>query len=183
VAGLRLAIETLREDAFDLVLADLSSIGDPSPEDGVMRLAKLAQGALIVGFSESASVSAAVGVMRAGAHDVMPHPIGVAELMVRLQRLEALHGRGELFGGAESGLAGLSAASSRMQAIGGLLGWSGDTEQLRNIVNRLAAVFETPAGAPQMQPAVLPMWQQEQRIIEDAIASFAGNIALAAAAL
>jgi len=27
------------------------------------------------------------------------------------------------------------------------------------------------------------MWQQEQRIIEDAIASFSGNVALAAAAL
>jgi two-component system repressor protein LuxO len=27
------------------------------------------------------------------------------------------------------------------------------------------------------------MWQQEQRIIEEAIASFSGNIALAAAAL
>jgi two-component system repressor protein LuxO len=27
------------------------------------------------------------------------------------------------------------------------------------------------------------MWRQEQRIIEDAVASFAGNIALAAAAL
>jgi transcriptional regulator of acetoin/glycerol metabolism len=30
---------------------------------------------------------------------------------------------------------------------------------------------------------ILPMWQQEQRIIEDAIRSFAGNITLAAAAL
>jgi two-component system repressor protein LuxO len=29
----------------------------------------------------------------------------------------------------------------------------------------------------------MPMWRQEQRIIEDAIRQFAGNIALAAAAL
>jgi two-component system repressor protein LuxO len=29
----------------------------------------------------------------------------------------------------------------------------------------------------------LPLWQQEQRIIEDAIENFGGNIALAAAAL
>lgn len=33
------------------------------------------------------------------------------------------------------------------------------------------------------RPSVLPMWQQEQRIIEDAIQSFGGNIALAAQAL
>jgi two-component system repressor protein LuxO len=42
------------------------------------------------------------------------------------------------------------------------------------------------AAAPQspvMRDLVLPMWRQEQRIIEDAIQSFAGNIALAAAAL
>jgi DNA-binding NtrC family response regulator len=37
------------------------------------------------------------------------------------------------------------------------------------------------AGAA--RPAILPMWQQEQRIIEEAIASCAGNVALAAAAL
>ena len=34
-----------------------------------------------------------------------------------------------------------------------------------------------------MRDLVLPMWRQEQKIIEDAIQSFAGNIALAAAAL
>jgi two-component system repressor protein LuxO len=39
-----------------------------------------------------------------------------------------------------------------------------------------------------LQPAtrsqtILPLWQQEQRIIEDAIESLGGNIALAAAAL
>ena len=33
------------------------------------------------------------------------------------------------------------------------------------------------------RPPILPMWQQEQRIIEDAIARFSGNVSLAAAAL
>ena len=56
-------------------------------------------------------------------------------------------------------------------------------EQLRDIVNRLGAVFAAPAAVPSMRPAVLPMWRREQRIIEEAIASFSGNIALAAAAL
>ena len=41
---------------------------------------------------------------------------------------------------------------------------------------------EAPARI-EKRPAVLPMWQQEQRIIEDAIASFGGNVSLAAAAL
>jgi DNA-binding NtrC family response regulator len=45
------------------------------------------------------------------------------------------------------------------------------------------AVTDQPAAIPMMRDLVLPMWRQEQRIIEDAIQSFAGNIALAAAAL
>ena len=78
--------------------------------------------------------------------------------------------------------------------------------QLQNLVRRLVVMFDggeisaemvaaadfesqvpglgrgAAAAAPGRQ-AVLPMWRQEQRIIEDAIQSFAGNIALAAAAL
>lgn len=46
-----------------------------------------------------------------------------------------------------------------------------------------AAASATPSVPAPPRPAVLPMWQQEQRIIEEAIASFGGNISLAAAAL
>jgi two-component system repressor protein LuxO len=38
-------------------------------------------------------------------------------------------------------------------------------------------------GAAQAESAILPMWQQEQKIIEDALQAFGGNIARAAAAL
>jgi DNA-binding NtrC family response regulator len=38
-------------------------------------------------------------------------------------------------------------------------------------------------GEPPARSTVLPMWRQEQRIIEEAIESFGGNIALAAQAL
>ena len=78
--------------------------------------------------------------------------------------------------------------------------------QLQNLVRRLVVMFDggeitaemvaaadiesrsfapppvAEAPAPR-RTTVLPMWQQEQRIIEDAILSFNGNIALAAAAL
>ena len=47
-----------------------------------------------------------------------------------------------------------------------------------------APVDDAPAPSiPVMRDLVLPMWRQEQKIIEEAIRSFAGNIALAAAAL
>ena len=84
--------------------------------------------------------------------------------------------------------------------------WPGNVRQLQNLIRRLAVMFDGGEITPHMvsnadiesrsileapepparqtrRPAILPMWQQEQRIIEDAIASFGGNISLAAAAL
>uniref|UniRef100_UPI002FC7DD56 sigma-54 interaction domain-containing protein n=1 Tax=Devosia sp. TaxID=1871048 RepID=UPI002FC7DD56 len=84
--------------------------------------------------------------------------------------------------------------------------WPGNVRQLQNLVRRLvvmcdggeitmpmlsAADIESrgvvvapePASRADRRQAILPMWQQEQRIIEDAIASFGGNVSLAAAAL
>ena len=83
--------------------------------------------------------------------------------------------------------------------------WPGNVRQLQNLVRRIVVMFDggeidaqmvgaadierlslaripVAAPSPTRQP-VLPLWQQEQRIIEDAIQSFSGNIALAAAAL
>src|SRR5690606_31239959 len=81
--------------------------------------------------------------------------------------------------------------------------WPGNVRQLKTLVRRLVVMFaggeissemvaaaEAVDGTGTVQPLpaatlpqVLPMWQQEQRIIEAAIACFTGNIALAAAAL
>jgi two-component system repressor protein LuxO len=84
--------------------------------------------------------------------------------------------------------------------------WPGNVRQLQNLVRRLVVMFDggeitatmlasadiesrglvaaaETAPRPERRTAILPMWQQEQRIIEDAIASFGGNISLAAAAL
>ena len=80
----------------------------------------------------------------------------------------------------------------------------GNVRQLQNLMRRIVVMFdgrevsaEMLAAAdiesrglvrdsqptPARKQSILPMWRQEQRIIEDAIASFGGNIALAAAAL
>lgn len=84
--------------------------------------------------------------------------------------------------------------------------WPGNVRQLQNLVRRLVVMFDggdisapmlsaadiearsaapSPSEAPRPEGrrTVLPMWQQEQRIIEDAVAVFGGNISLAAAAL
>jgi two-component system repressor protein LuxO len=83
--------------------------------------------------------------------------------------------------------------------------WPGNVRQLQNLVRRLVVMFdggeitaemiaaadiegrsmaqEAPQPAQAKRQTILPLWQQEQRIIEDAIVSFGGNIALAAAAL
>ncbi len=189
----RQAIEALRLGAFDIIMLDLGSLDDlaPSPEEAVGRVVKVSQGALTVAVSDGGSVSAAVAVMRAGAHEMLARPFSPGGLAPQVARLAQRHGKAH-FLAAEAALpellAELSGASAQMQAIGNLLGAPADSRQLQALVRRLAAALEpgpTMAESAAMlpRPAVEPMWQQEQRIIEDAIASFAGNVALAAAAL
>ncbi|HTM77825.1 MAG TPA: helix-turn-helix domain-containing protein, partial [Devosia sp.] len=59
------------------------------------------------------------------------------------------------------------------------------TEMLSAADIETSGMSRVPEAAPreERRPAILPMWQQEQRITEDAIASFGGNVSLAAAAL
>nr|WP_314261948.1 sigma-54 dependent transcriptional regulator [uncultured Devosia sp.] len=83
--------------------------------------------------------------------------------------------------------------------------WKGNVRQLQNLVRRLVVMHDgqevsmkmlrsadieqrgivaiEAAPRAERRQAIRPMWQQEQRIIEDAIASFGGNVSLAAAAL
>lgn len=83
--------------------------------------------------------------------------------------------------------------------------WPGNVRQLENLVRRVVSMFDAVMVTPQMLAAadiegragmhrtagataeadgeILPMWQQEQQIIETAIARCGGNIARAAAAL
>jgi len=158
----RRAAEMLRQGAFDIVLMDLASLDDfaMSPEGAVSRLVKLADGALTIVLSEAATISAAVAVMRAGAHDFVARPIEARALAERVAGLAQRHGKARLLG--------VSHAKPRSDAIIGLVA-TGELPRL--------------PAAQALRPSILPMWQQEQRIIEEAIACFSGNISLAAAAL
>src|SRR5690606_7527345 len=64
----RAAADLLRKTRFDVIIADLDSLGDlaASAEDAMHRLVRLADGALILAIAGSGSVSAALGAMRAG---------------------------------------------------------------------------------------------------------------------
>ncbi len=85
-AGGRQGADLLRERPFDIVLADLSSLADLSERSGeaVMRLVRLAEGALVVALSDGVSVSAAVAAMRAGAHDYVAKPINGPAMVARI---------------------------------------------------------------------------------------------------
>src|SRR5690606_34087346 len=84
--------------------------------------------------------------------------------------------------------------------------WPGNVRQLQNLVRRIVVMFDggdidlsmvtaadiesqafvpMETGVPRASARrnILPMWQQEQKIIEDAIAAYSGNISMAAAAL
>ncbi len=86
--------------------------------------------------------------------------------------------------------------------------WPGNVRQVQNLIRRIVVMFDGEEITSEMvraadieahavraqsvassvqpvrcEPDILPMWQQEQRIIEDALLHFGGNIAQAAAAL
>src|SRR5262249_34893309 len=100
--------------------------------------------------TDDASISVAMGAMRAGAHDCVCRTIEGEQLADRIGELARRHGKAEVL--------------------------------VSKPVQPMAAAVPLPE-IPVMRDLVLPMWRQEQRIIENAIQSFAGNIALAAAAL
>ncbi|MFD2648588.1 sigma-54-dependent transcriptional regulator [Devosia albogilva] len=92
----REALEILRRNGCEIVLADLASLSDiaSSGEDAVARLVRVADGALVIALAEGDSVSAAVGAMRAGAHDYLAKPVNGELLRTRLWDLWQRHGRG-----------------------------------------------------------------------------------------
>ncbi len=199
--GAREAAERLRMETFDLLLADLASLGNvaAAAEEAVSRLVRLAPGALVVVLSDGASVSATLAALQAGAHEHISREVDGVTLAARLSELAQRHGRpiAEAFRGPaeRERLSGLIDASSQLQTVLELVArdMPGSAEHLEGVARRILAMFDGDASQRQaelatqalnaIRPAVLPMWQQEQRIIEEAIASFGGNIALAAQAL
>src|SRR5690606_11046257 len=92
-------------------------------EDAVTRLVRVADGALVLAIADSGSVSAALGAMRAGAHDYLAKPVTPAALASRIGELAQRHGRPRSLG-VETGpetvvtdFAGFVGASSAMQYL------------------------------------------------------------------
>jgi DNA-binding NtrC family response regulator len=200
-SGGREAADRLRIASYDLLLADLGSLDDlaTEAEEAVSRLVRLAPGSLVVALSDGGSVSATLAALQAGAHEHVTRPVDGSTLAARLLELAQRHGRpitGAFRGPAErERLAGLIDASSKLQAVLDFVARDlpGSAAHLEGVARRIVAMFDggetdrraaaTMESAAAIRPAVLPMWQQEQRIIEQAIESFGGNIALAAQAL
>lgn len=142
VSGGEPAAALLRETSFDIVLADLSSLDDLArhSDDAVLRLVRLAQGALLVALSDGVSVSAAVGAMRAGAHDYVAKPINGPSMAARIGELAQRHGKCHSLGiearskAGTSNFAGFIGASSAMQFV---------YEQIGRISTSSAPVFIT----------------------------------------
>ena len=154
----RPALDLMKSSSLDMIIADLDALADvgEGAADRIARLARSAGDALLVVRSEGCSISAALEGMRAGAHDCVAADLDTATLAKRIGELSPRHGKAHL-------LAPVAPAPNF----------------LGTPTRPATAVPEIPV----MRDLVLPMWRQEQRIIEDAIRSFAGNIALAAAAL
>ncbi|MEO8685803.1 MAG: response regulator, partial [Devosia sp.] len=138
----RQAVDALRQGRFDIVLMDLSSLGDLSErsEDAVTRLVKLAEGALVIAISDGSSISAAVAAMRAGAHDYVVKPISGPAIAARIDELALRHGKARMLG-SEAG------ANDGVAACGSFIGSSSAMafvyEQIARIAPSAAPVFIT----------------------------------------
>lgn len=149
----RAGIELMRGTAFDCVVADLDAIADLGPAPDE-RISRLAR----------ASSGALIVILSED-----------AGISISLAAMRA--GAHDCIGRAIDG-------SALTRLIGELARRHGKSR----CITRSAAPLEPlappePAAIPDMRDLVMPMWRQEQRIIEDAIRQFSGNIALAAAAL
>src|SRR5882724_2307623 len=93
----RLALELLKSSPVDVVAADIDCLADLGDlaEDRIARLARAAAGALLVIVTPEASISVAIGAMRAGAHDCVSRPIEPEQLVERLGELARRHGKAD----------------------------------------------------------------------------------------
>jgi len=136
----RQATDLLRSERFDVLLVDLGSVGDLSPqfEDAVSRLVRLSSGALVIALSDGASVSATLSALRAGAHDHFVRPMGGRAFATRMGELASRHGKSlalQLRGEEHAGRFGkLLGASSQMQVV---------YEQIGRVAGSTAPVFIT----------------------------------------
>ena len=136
------ATASLKAEGYDLVLADLGGLGQLAArtEESVSRLARLAEGALVIVLTDGGSVSAAVAAMRAGAHDCVPRSSSVAALASRIGELAQRHGKSQALtirskgSGASAVHAGFVGTSSQMHVV---------FEQIERIATATAPVFIT----------------------------------------
>jgi two-component system repressor protein LuxO len=132
------AAEILKSASFDLVMVDLASLADLAPvtEDAVARLARLAEGALMIVMSEGASVSAAVAAMRAGAHDFVAKPLNGQSFAARIAELAQRHGKAKA----------LTIETRPMEASQDFAGFIGSSSQMQFVYEQISRI--APSSAP-----------------------------------
>lgn len=132
----REAKHLLRGSDFDVILADLKSLGDLSSctEEGISRICRVAGSALVVAVSEGGSVSLAVAAMRAGAHDYVSRPINFAALSARISELGHRHGNARAL-----------CAEHESDALPDFEGFVGSSQQMRIIYDQIERIAPSPA--------------------------------------
>lgn len=133
----RAALDLLKANKFDIVLADAASLGDlPSTlEDSISRVSRASGSALVVVLSDAGSVSAAVAAMRAGAHDYLNKPINAAHFAARVCELAHRHGNARALT--------VDGSSAPMPADFG--GFVGVSEQMRLVYDQIRRIAPSPA--------------------------------------
>ncbi len=167
------ALNLLRTNRFDVLLVDIDDI---EGKDILSRLCHLANEALVIALSDGTSVSLALNAMSAGAHDHIAKPLDLDDFALRLEELSSIYGKlNHIFKPniAKSDLIGVRANEDKKYCTQTKL-------EFTSALNTKPKNIKSENIKPEN---IKPMWQQEQKIIEDAIVFFNGNISRAAKAL
>ena len=156
------ALELLRSNNFDVILIDISSFSNNkfTGEELLQQLCKLTGKAIIIAISDEKSISLAISAMSSGAHAHIAKPLEFNELVALVNNLTYQYCKLE--------------HKEKSNIISSeMIGFSNNAQPLDRKIN---------IGSNNITN-IKPMWQQEQRIIEDTILFFNGNVSRAAQAL
>ncbi|VAW24716.1 Nitrogen regulation protein NR(I) [hydrothermal vent metagenome] len=150
----KLASSILRAEQFDVILVDVESIGakNNNAENIISKICRLAGKALVIATNSCGSVSLAVDMMGAGAHDFVAKPLNIKNFEQRIVELGQRHGHDKSLAAIGSTAAisserAKSATNICMEDFGKLVGTSAQIKDINAQIEQMAqsssAVFIT----------------------------------------
>ncbi len=171
----RLAFDLLCNSQFDIFIIET---GPYLSEEKFSSLVRLAKDALVIAISENSSISSRINYLSLGAHDFLSKPIDYSNFYEKMKKISLSHSKGRIF---QIEQEKKQEEEKEKENIVNMIGINKNNSAEEN--NIYVGKHNKNSSSVKLKPEIKPMWQQERKIIEDAILMFNGNISLAAKAL